>query len=169
VDLVGSSSCSVVASHVGRGESDGARRQHRWSLVGALVVFGIMALAIVAARGPIVGLLAADDATAALARAAMLPAAAALVALVVETICLNTLIAAGDVRVASAIETGSGWVLFVPACVVVVGMANGGPVGVWVVEAVTGAVAAGILVLRIHGSLRGTAPGATLGLAPQRP
>jgi MATE family multidrug resistance protein len=169
LDLVGSSSCSVVASHVGRGESDGARRQHRWSLVGALVVFGIMALAIVAARGPIVGLLAADDATAALARAAMLPAAAALVALVVETICLNTLIAAGDVRAASAIETGSGWILFVPACLVVVGMANGGPVAVWVVEAVTGALTAGILALRIHRCLGGTARGATPGLAPQRP
>jgi MATE family multidrug resistance protein len=170
LDIVGSSSCSVVASHLGRREPDAALRQHCWSLIGALLVFGIMALAIVAARGSIVGLLAADHATAALARRAMLPAAAALVVLAVETICLNTLIAAGDVRVASAIETGSGWVLFVPACLVVVGVADGGPVGVWMVEAVTGAMTAGILALRIHSwPLRGTARGTGLGLAPQRP
>jgi MATE family multidrug resistance protein len=170
LDIVGSSSCSVVASHLGRNEPEAALRQHRSSLVGALVVFGIVGLAIVAARGPIAGLLAADQATAALVVTAILPAGAALLALAVETICLNTLIAAGDVRVASTIETAGGWFLFVPACFLVAGVADGGPVGVWTVEAVTGAITAGVLALRIRsGPLRSTAHRPRPGLTPQRP
>lgn len=171
LDIVGSTSCAVVASLLGRRNPETAIRQHHWALVGALGVFGTVALALVAARGPIAGMLAADEATAALTRSAMVPAAAALVALAVEVICFNTLIAAGDFRVASAIETASGWLLFVPACLVVIGSGDGTPTQVWMLEAVTGAMTAGVLALRVrHGPLpTAVHRGAPLDLAPPRP
>lgn len=169
IDIVGSSSCSVVATLVGRDDRRGALRQHRWSLIGAVGVFGLMAVGLIGARAPLADWLAADQATADLARSAMIPAGAALVVAVIETICLNTLIAAGDIRVASLIETATGWFLFVPACLLVVGAAGGGPVGVWIVEAVTGAIAAGILALRIsRGRAFDTAPGPGLAMAGGR-